>query len=63
VLIKTGVIADVGLVSLIVTIAAVVVPLGLERIVRHTPASFLFRRPAAFHITRRRPAPVLQPAE
>jgi hypothetical protein len=55
--------ADVGLVSLIVTIAAVVVPLGLERVVRHTPASFLFRRPAAFHITRRPRTPVLQPAE
>lgn len=63
VLIKTGVMADVGLVSLIVTIAAVVVPLGLERVVRHTPASFLFRRPAAFHITRQPRTPVLQPAE
>jgi uncharacterized membrane protein YcfT len=63
VLIKTGVIADVGVVSLMVTAAAVLVPLALERIVRHTPASFLFRRPAAFHIARRRTAPVLQAAE
>jgi uncharacterized membrane protein YcfT len=63
VLLKTGVITDVGLVSLIVTVAAVLVPLALERLVRNTPGSFLFRRPAAFHITRRRAAPVLQPAE
>jgi uncharacterized membrane protein YcfT len=63
VLIKTGVITDVGVVSLIVTVSAVLVPLVLERLVRNTPASFLFRRPAAFHITRRRPEPVLQPAE
>jgi hypothetical protein len=31
--------------------------------VRHTPMSFLFRRPAAFHLTASRKAPVLQPAE
>ncbi len=62
VLIKTGVIQDVGLVSLIVTAAAVGLPLVLERIVRGTPARFLFRRPAAFHL-RARPAPRLQPAE
>jgi uncharacterized membrane protein YcfT len=63
VLINTGVIADVGVVSLIVTAAAVLVPLALERLVRHTPASFLFRRPAAFHIAPRRRGAVLQPAE
>jgi uncharacterized membrane protein YcfT len=63
VLIKTAVIQDVGVVSLIVTIAAVLVPLALERIVRHTPMSFLFRRPAAFHLTPSRRGPVLQPAE
>lgn len=62
VLIKTGVITDVGLVSAIVTIAAVVVPLLLERLVRETPLSFLFRRPALFHIAPRRRMR-LQPAE
>jgi uncharacterized membrane protein YcfT len=59
-LLKTGVIQDVGLVCLIVTTVAVLVPLLLERLVRNTPARFLFRRPAAFHIP---PRPLrLQPA-
>jgi uncharacterized membrane protein YcfT len=60
-LLKSGLIQDVGVVSLIVTIVAIIVPLILERLVRHTPASFLFRRPAAFRIDRR-PAPRVQPA-
>ncbi len=50
VLVKSGIIADVGVVSLLVTATAVAVPLGIERLVRHTPARFLFRRPAAFHL-------------
>jgi uncharacterized membrane protein YcfT len=62
VLLKSGVIDDVGLVSAIVTAVAVVAPLILERLVRETPLSFLFRRPAAFHIAPAR-APRLQPAE
>ena len=62
VLLKSGVIDDVGLVAAIVTAVAVVAPLILERLVRETPFSFLFRRPAAFHIARAR-APRLQPAE
>lgn len=62
VLVKTGLVADVGVVSAIVTAAAVVGPLVLERLVRETPLSFLFRRPAAFRIARA-PAPRLQPAE
>src|SRR5215204_3383466 len=61
VLLKSGVIDDVGLVSAIVTAVAVVAPLILERLVRETPLSFLFRRPAAFHIAPAR-APRLQPA-
>jgi uncharacterized membrane protein YcfT len=61
-LVKTGIIADVGLVSAIVTTAAVLGPLVLERLVRETPLSFLFKRPAAFHIAPAR-APRLQPAE
>ncbi|HEX8663299.1 MAG TPA: acyltransferase family protein [Beijerinckiaceae bacterium] len=61
-LLKSGVIADVGVVSAIVTAVAVVAPLVLERIVRGTPLSFLFKRPAAFHIAPAR-APRLQPAE
>lgn len=62
VLLRSGLVEDVGVISLIVTIAALVVPLLLERLVRHTPASFLFRRPAAFRIAGT-PAPKLQPAE
>ncbi|UHC15785.1 acyltransferase family protein [Methylobacterium currus] len=57
-LVKSGIIADVGLVSLLVTVAAVAVPLGIERLVRHSPARFLFRRPAAFHLVgEERPGP------
>jgi fumarate reductase subunit D len=51
-LLKSGLIQDVGLVSLIVTSAALIGPLIAERLVRNTPASFLFRRPAAFRIER-----------
>jgi len=61
-LLKLGIIQDVGLVSLIVTIVAVLLPLLLERLVRNTPAAFLFRRPAAFHIAPPRTVR-LQPAE
>ena len=63
VVIKLGFIQDVGLVSLLVLIAAVTAPLILERLVRHTPLSLLFRRPAWAHIVPARPALRLQPAE
>jgi uncharacterized membrane protein YcfT len=63
VLLKTGVVDDVGLVALIVTLVAVVAPLVFERLVRHTPLNFLFRRPAAFHIAGRPERLRLQPAE
>ena len=62
VLLKTGVIADLGTVSLLVTAAGVVGPLLLFWLVRDTPLSFLFKRPEAL-----RTAPALraalQPAE
>jgi len=45
-----------------VTIVAVLLPLLLERLVRNTPAAFLFRRSAAFHIALPRTVR-LQPAE
>jgi uncharacterized membrane protein YcfT len=64
-LVTSGIIEDVGLVSLLVTVTAVAVPLGIERLVRHTPARFLFRRPAAFHLVGEddpRPAPRLATA-
>jgi uncharacterized membrane protein YcfT len=62
ILIKTGVIADVGVVSAVVTVAAVAAPLVLERLVRNTPLNLLFKRPAALHIAPQRAAR-LQPAE
>jgi uncharacterized membrane protein YcfT len=62
VLIKTGVITDLGTISLIVTAAGVIGPLVLFWIVRGTWFRFLFERPAQFWLTPR-PRPTLQPAE
>ncbi|MGU3538698.1 acyltransferase family protein [Methylobacterium sp. A54F] len=50
VLVKTGLIQDIGLASLLVSVAAVLVPLVLARAVRGTHLDILFRRPRAFHI-------------
>lgn len=63
ILIKSGVITDVGVISALVTTAAIVAPLILERLVRHTWLDFLFRRPAAFQIAAQRSSPRLQAAE
>jgi uncharacterized membrane protein YcfT len=46
VLLQTGLITDPGLVSLIVTVAALLGPLALHAMVKRTPARFLFERPA-----------------
>jgi uncharacterized membrane protein YcfT len=56
-LVKSGAISDIGLASLTVTVLAILVPLAFERVIRHTPASFLFKRPKAFHIVAERPRP------
>lgn len=62
VLLKTGIIADIGWISVIVTTAGVVFPLVLFWAVRNTAARFLFVRPAWAHLsTTLRPAMV--PAE
>lgn len=45
VLLKAGVIQDLGLISFLVTAVGVVGPVLLFWAVRHTPLSFLFRRP------------------
>jgi len=45
-LIQSGLIADIGTMSLIVTAAAVVAPLILMRLVQGTPLRFLFERQA-----------------
>jgi uncharacterized membrane protein YcfT len=61
-LIKSGLVEDVGVVSLIVTAVAVAVPLVLHALVRNTRARFLFERPERFKIERRRVSPALEHA-
>ena len=62
VLLKLGIISDLGIVSLIVTAAGVIGPLVLFWIVRGTPLRFLFERPAMFRLAPPK-APAMQPAE
>jgi uncharacterized membrane protein YcfT len=62
VLIKTGVIVDVGTISLIVTIAGVVGAFAIYWAVRGTPLRFLFERPERFWLAPK-PRLALQPAE
>lgn len=63
VLLKTGIVEDVGLIALLVTLAGVVTPLLLHVLVRDTtPFKYLFVRPDWARIDRRR-APRLSPAE
>ncbi len=45
-LLKTGLVADVGVVSALVTVGAIIAPLLLQRLVRGTPLDVLFRRPS-----------------
>jgi uncharacterized membrane protein YcfT len=60
VLLKTGIVTNIGTVSLIVTAAGVIVPLMFHWFVRDTRFGFLFVRPESFRIRKR---PQLQPAE
>jgi uncharacterized membrane protein YcfT len=62
VLLKTGVIPDLGSIALIVTAMGVIAPLLFHMAIRGTRFDFLFVRPAAFHLRGTRKAP-LQPAE
>jgi uncharacterized membrane protein YcfT len=62
VLLKTGIIPDLGTVALIVTAMGVIVPLVLQWLVTNTRFDFLFKRPAFFHIDGSRRT-TLQPAE
>jgi uncharacterized membrane protein YcfT len=62
VLLKTGIITDIGTVSLIVTAAGVIGALVLFWLVRNTPLRFLFARPAWARLDQK-PTPALQPAE
>jgi uncharacterized membrane protein YcfT len=61
-LLKTGVIADLGTISLIVTICGVTGAMALWWVARNTAFRFLFDRPAAFWLTPK-PRVTLQPAE
>lgn len=63
ILIKVGIISDIGLISLIVTCTAVVGPLVLLWLVQTTGyGRFLFERPAAFRLDDRAPDPEPIPA-
>ena len=62
-LLKTGVIHDIGLVSLIVTVVGVTGALLIWRVALRAHANFLFERPAAFWIAPKKAAPKLQAAE
>jgi uncharacterized membrane protein YcfT len=61
-LLKTGLIADIGLMSVIVTTAGVLGPLALFWLTRNTPLRFLFERPDRFWLAPKRRL-ALQPAE
>jgi uncharacterized membrane protein YcfT len=62
-LLRTGVIEDIGTISLIVTIAGVVGALGLWLTALAAGANFLFERPAAFWIAPGKAGGAVQPAE
>jgi uncharacterized membrane protein YcfT len=62
-LLRLGVIPDIGTISLIVTVVGVVGALALWRIALAVGANFLFERPAAFWIVPKKPQPSLQAAE
>jgi uncharacterized membrane protein YcfT len=62
-LLKTGVIHDIGTISLVVTVAGVAGALAIWRIALWGGANFLFERPAAFWIAPQKPSKVLQAAE
>jgi uncharacterized membrane protein YcfT len=62
-LLKAGLIHDIGTVSLIVTVAGVAGALAIWRIALKAGANFLFERPAAFWIAPQKPQAALQPAE
>ena len=62
-LLKTGLIHDIGAISLLVTVAGVGGALALWRIALAIGANFLFERPAAFWIAPKKPRTALQAAE
>jgi uncharacterized membrane protein YcfT len=63
VLLKTGVVPDVGWMSVIVTAAAVVVPFAMWWVAMRFGGAFLFERPAWAHLSPPRPKTSAVPAE
>src|SRR5262249_44817893 len=62
VLIKSGIVDDIGTIAVLVTTAGVIGALALFWAVRRTPLAFLFTRPIPFWIAPK-PRLILQPAE
>jgi uncharacterized membrane protein YcfT len=62
-LLKTGLIHDIGIVSLIVMVVGVAGSVALWRAALAVGANFLFERPAAFWIAPKKPQAALQAAE
>ena len=62
-LLKTGVIPDIGMISLIVTVAGVAGAVVIWRLALALRADFLFERPDAFWIAPKKAGPALQAAE
>jgi uncharacterized membrane protein YcfT len=62
-LLHTGIIPDIGTVSLIVTVVGVIGSLAIWQAALRLNADFLFERPDAFWIAPKKAAPVLQAAE
>ncbi len=62
-LLKTGIVPDIGMVSLIVTVAGVAGALLIWRVALWAHANFLFERPDAFWIAPKKAGPALQAAE
>jgi uncharacterized membrane protein YcfT len=62
-LLRAGLIHDIGTISLIVTTVGVIGALVLWRVALKVGADFLFERPAAFWVAPKKPRATLQPAE
>jgi uncharacterized membrane protein YcfT len=62
-LLRSGIVSDVGTVSVLVTAAGVIGSLGLFWLARASGLRLLFERPRRFWLTPRAPALRLQPAE
>jgi uncharacterized membrane protein YcfT len=62
-LLRTGIIPDIGVISLTVTLVALFGALAIWQIARKVGATFLFERPDAFWIAPKKAKPLLQAAE